>query len=87
MAHSLMYLKTPLSALDALSNAILTYQIIDPLTFEQYLRAIAYDLWKKSPNYELDFSNTNSYYTKSWVLFTHSADQLLIHNTDFVKHV
>ena len=42
-----------LSALDALSNARLTQQIIDPVSPERYLRAIAYDLQKTPPNYEL----------------------------------
>ena len=37
-----------LSALDALLNARLTPQIIDPVTLERYLKAITYDLQKSS---------------------------------------
>ena len=39
-----------LSALDALGNARLAYQIIDPPTLDRYLRVISYDLQRASPN-------------------------------------
>ena len=44
-----------LSALEALANARLTHQIIDQVTLERYLWAIAYDLQKISTNFELVF--------------------------------
>ena len=41
-----------ISALDAVSNARLTHQIINPPTLDYYLRAVFYDLQKTAPHYE-----------------------------------
>ena len=66
-----------LSALDALSNVRLRHQIIDPVTFERYLRIISYDLKKTSLNYDLVFSHRYSYCAEPVDSFTISTDCLL----------
>ena len=49
------------------------------VTHESYLRAIASDLKETSPNCELGFNHTYSYYAEPLVLFTNSPEQLLVH--------
>ena len=77
------FLLTP----DALLNARLTCEVTDLVTLERYLRAIAYYLWKTSPNYELVFSHTYSYYAEPLVSFTNSTDQLLVQIVILLTHV
>ena len=75
------------SALDALSNARLTHQIIDPITLERYFRAIAYYPQIISPNYELVSSHTYIYYTEPLASFTNFTDQFLFQIPILLKYV
>ena len=48
---------------DSLTYEKPTYQIIDPITLDRYMRAVSYELEKLSLNYEAVFRHTYSYYS------------------------
>ena len=75
------------SALDTLLYATLAHQIIEPVLLERYLIAIAYDLTKTSPNYELVVIHLYSIYAELLNSLTHSPDQLLVQIPKLPRHV
>ena len=59
-----------LSTLDALSNARVTYQVLDLIMLEIYLSRMSYDLQKTPPNYQLVFPTHTDSMWNSFPLLT-----------------
>ena len=87
MKHMVEHSKNFCQYWKQLSYAQLTNQIIDPLTLDRYLRALAYDLKTLSLNCELVFRHTYSYYLEPLFFLIDSANQFLVQILILLKNV
>ena len=74
-----------LAGLDALGTGRLTYQLLDPVDLQRYLRSIEYHFKQDRLGIELAFDHTYQYYAEPMVTFTNTATKLMIQIPIYIK--